>query len=52
MPSNFGKYLAWLAIFYLGFLSGLQSIPGELYESAEIDGASSWQNFFLSLFLY
>ena len=32
--------------FYLGFLSGLQSIPGELYESAEIDGASSWQKFF------
>jgi len=31
---------------YLGFLSGLQSIPGELYESAEIDGASSWQKFF------
>jgi arabinogalactan oligomer / maltooligosaccharide transport system permease protein len=23
----------------------LQSIPGELYEAAEIDGASSWQKF-------
>jgi ABC-type sugar transport system permease subunit len=28
------------------FLSGLQTIPEELYEAAEIDGASSWQQFF------
>lgn len=27
------------------FLSGLQQIPEELYESAEIDGASAWQKF-------
>jgi multiple sugar transport system permease protein len=27
------------------FLSGLQDIPGELYESARIDGASAWQRF-------
>ncbi|WP_276354203.1 carbohydrate ABC transporter permease [Cohnella caldifontis] len=27
------------------FLSALQSIPGELYESAEIDGANTWQKF-------
>lgn len=27
------------------FLSGLQDIPGELYESARIDGANSWQRF-------
>jgi arabinosaccharide transport system permease protein len=27
------------------FLSALQSIPNELYESAEIDGASTWQKF-------
>lgn len=31
--------------FYLGFLAGLQSIPAELYESADIDGASGWQKF-------
>lgn len=31
--------------FYLGFLAGLQSIPVELYESAEIDGASSLDKF-------
>ncbi len=27
------------------FLAGLGSIPGELYEAAEIDGANSWQSF-------
>lgn len=27
------------------FLSGLQTIPSELYEAARIDGASSWQVF-------
>lgn len=27
------------------FVAGLQSIPGELYEAAEIDGASRWQQF-------
>lgn len=27
------------------FLSGLQDIPGELYESARIDGANAWQRF-------
>jgi multiple sugar transport system permease protein len=26
-------------------LAGLQSIPGEQYEAAEVDGASSWQRF-------
>src|SRR5262245_11550414 len=26
-------------------LAGLQSIPGELYEAARIDGASVWQQF-------
>lgn len=26
-------------------LAALQSIPGELYEAAEIDGASRWQSF-------
>jgi multiple sugar transport system permease protein len=27
------------------WLSGLQTIPGELYEAAEIDGATAWQKF-------
>ena len=27
------------------FLAGLQDIPGELYEAAEIDGANTWQRF-------
>jgi multiple sugar transport system permease protein len=27
------------------FLAGIQSIPGELYEAARIDGASTWQQF-------
>jgi multiple sugar transport system permease protein len=29
--------------FYLGFLAGLQGIPNELYESANMDGASAFQ---------
>jgi multiple sugar transport system permease protein len=27
------------------FLAGLQAIPSEIYEAAEIDGASTWQSF-------
>jgi multiple sugar transport system permease protein/alpha-1,4-digalacturonate transport system permease protein len=27
------------------YLAGLQAIPGELYEAAEVDGASPWQRF-------
>ncbi len=27
------------------FLAGLQSVPREMYEAAEIDGANSWQRF-------
>ncbi|MGC8971221.1 MAG: carbohydrate ABC transporter permease [bacterium] len=30
---------------YVIFLAGLQGIPEELYEAAEIDGASSWNKF-------
>jgi multiple sugar transport system permease protein len=30
----------------MSFLAGLQSIPGELYEAAEIDGASTFKSFF------
>ena len=27
------------------FLSGLQSVPGDLYEAADLDGAGGWQKF-------
>ena len=27
------------------YLAGLQAIPAELYEAAEVDGASAWQRF-------
>jgi multiple sugar transport system permease protein len=27
------------------FLAGMQSIPGEIYEAAQIDGASTWQSY-------
>ncbi len=27
------------------FLSGLQSVPGELYEAADLDGAGGWAKF-------
>jgi multiple sugar transport system permease protein len=38
----------WVGIpfFALVFLAGMQAIPGELYESAHIDGAGSWRSFF------
>jgi len=35
----------WLGVNMIYFLSGLQSIPKELYECAEIDGASPWVKF-------
>lgn len=35
----------WLGVNIVYFLSGLQSIPNELYESAEIDGAGRWRQF-------
>jgi len=37
----------WLGVPFtmVALLGGLQSIPGELYEAAEIDGASPWQRF-------
>jgi arabinosaccharide transport system permease protein len=35
----------WLGVNIVYFLSGLQSIPQEVYESAEIDGATAWQKF-------
>ncbi len=37
----------WIAVGYyvVLFLAALQAIPNELYEAAEIDGASAWQQF-------
>ncbi len=37
----------WLGVPFMmvALLGGLQSIPGELYEAAEVDGASPWQRF-------
>lgn len=35
----------WLGVNIVYFLSGLQGIPKELYESAEIDGANRWRKF-------
>jgi arabinosaccharide transport system permease protein len=35
----------WMGVNLLYYLAGLQNIPKELYESAEIDGASSWNKF-------
>ncbi len=35
----------WMGVNIIYFLSGLQSIPDELYEAAEIDGANTLQRF-------
>lgn len=35
----------WVGVNILYFLSGLQNIPSELYEAAEIDGASTFKKF-------
>lgn len=35
----------WAGFTMFLFISGLQSIPREYYESAQIDGASTWQQF-------
>ena len=37
----------WLGVPFMmvALLGGLQTIPGELYEAATIDGATSWQRF-------
>ena len=36
----------WTPFLMLIVLAGLQSIPIELHEAAEVDGASAWQSFF------
>src|SRR5207247_5233617 len=35
----------WLSVGFnmIVYLAGLQSIPAELYEAAEVDGANAWQ---------
>lgn len=35
----------WMGVNMMYYLSGLQAIPNELYESASIDGAGTWQKF-------
>ena len=35
----------WTGVNMMYYLSGLQQIPADLYESASIDGASTWQTF-------
>ncbi len=35
----------WMGVNNMYYISGLQSIPSELYESASIDGANAWQSF-------
>lgn len=35
----------WTGVNMMYYLAGLKSIPEELYESADIDGASTWQKF-------
>ena len=35
----------WTGVKMLYFVSGLKAIDGSLYESADIDGATSWQKF-------
>ena len=38
---------AWQAVGFhmIIWLAGLQTIPGELYEAAKVDGANGWQQF-------
>lgn len=35
----------WMGVNIVYYLSALQTIPKELYEAAELDGANSWQRF-------
>lgn len=52
-PKQWTTYLAllvlamwrWTGVNIVYYLSGLQNIPGELYEAADIDGATGWQKF-------
>ena len=49
---NIAMFSVLLAVTWQGtpfwtmtMLAGMQSIPGEIYEAAQIDGASTWQSF-------
>ncbi len=48
-PSRIGLVLLatwrWTGVNVLYFLAGLQNVPNELYESADIDGANLWHKF-------
>jgi len=35
----------WMGYYMIFFLAGLQAIPNEFYEAAEIDGANNWHKF-------
>jgi multiple sugar transport system permease protein len=37
----------WISVGFnmIVYLAGLQAIPNELYEAADVDGASAWQRF-------
>jgi multiple sugar transport system permease protein len=37
-------WIRW-PLWFITILGGLQSIPGELYEAAKVDGATRWQTF-------
>ena len=39
----------WTGVNMMYYLSGLQQIPGDLYESADIDGATGWQMRYITL---
>lgn len=43
--SRFGTLLWRSSVEILIFLAGLQSIPRSLYEAAQMDGATPWENF-------
>lgn len=52
-PAQWTTYLAllvlccwrWMGVNTMYYLSGLQAIPPELYESSSLDGANAWQKF-------
>ncbi|WP_141503094.1 carbohydrate ABC transporter permease [Paenibacillus luteus] len=35
----------WMGLSMIIYLAGLQAIPGDLYEAADIDGAGNWERF-------
>lgn len=40
----------YMGMNFVLFLGAIQSLPGELYEAAELDGASKWQQFWAIVF--